>query len=161
MFGLLGHNYSSRAACAPLARRRTSPPTGRFLWCSSAHLNQSLSLQTVACRRMVFPCCTSGLPPSFQPFMSAPVENVLGRVPMIPCFLRGNTNNTIPYSLWYEVPDCAAADSRHDSRTGSRLFEVNVWMWNYGRAFLRKISVADAEEMRVPSQASTSKTVTG
>ena len=62
--------------------------------------------------------------------------------------LRGRTNNTIPYSLRYEVPDGAAADSRNDSGTGSRLFEVNVWMWNYGRAFPRKISVADAEAMR-------------
>jgi len=67
---------------------------------------------------------------------------------MIPCFLRGNTNNTIPYSLRYEVPDGAAADSRHDSGTGSGLFEVNAWMWNYGRAFPRKIPVADAEAMR-------------
>jgi hypothetical protein len=77
-----------------------------------------------------------------------PVQNVLGRVPLIPCFLHGNTNNTIPYSLRYEVPDCAAADSRHDSGTGCRLFEVKVWMWNYGRAFPRKISVANAEAMR-------------
>ena len=67
-----------------------------------------------------------------------PVENVLGRVPLIPCSLRGNTNNTIPYSLRYDVQDGAAADSRHDSGTGSRLFEVNVWMWIYGRAFPRK-----------------------
>jgi hypothetical protein len=76
------------------------------------------------------------------------VENVLGRVPLIQCFLRGNKNNTIPYSLRYEVLDGAAADSRHDSGTGSRLFEVNVLMWNYGRAFPRKISVADADAMR-------------
>ncbi len=54
-----------------------------------------------------------------------PVENVLGRVPLTPCFLRGNKNNTIPHSLRYEVPGGAAADSRHDSGTGSRLFEVN------------------------------------
>ncbi len=77
-----------------------------------------------------------------------PVENVLGRVPLIVCFLHWNTNNTIPYSLRYEVPDGAAAGSRNDSGTGSRLFEVNVWMWNYGRVFPRKISVADAEAMR-------------
>ena len=59
-----------------------------------------------------------------------PVENVLGRVQLILCFLCGNKNNTIPHSLRYEVPDGAAADSRHDSGTGSLLFEVNVWMWN-------------------------------
>ena len=77
-----------------------------------------------------------------------PVENVLGRVPLIPCFLDGNKDNTIPYCMRHKVPDGAAADSRQDSGTGSRLFEVNIWMWNYGRAFPRKISVAGAEEMR-------------
>ncbi len=78
------------------------------------------------------------------------MENVLGRVPLIQFFLRGtrNKDNTIPYSLRYEVPDCAAAESRPYSGTGSRLFEVNIWLWNYGRAFPRKISVADAAEMR-------------
>ena len=76
-----------------------------------------------------------------------PVENVLGRVPLMPCYLKGNLHNTIPHALRYEVPDGAAADSRHDSGTGSRLFEVNIWMWRYGRAFPRKISVEDADEM--------------
>ncbi len=55
---------------------------------------------------------------------------------------------TIPHTLWYEVPHGAAADSRLNSGTGSRLFQVNIWMWRYGRAFPRKISVKDAEEMR-------------
>jgi hypothetical protein len=66
------------------------------------------------------------------PLYVCPVENVLGRVPLILCFLHGNKNNTIPHSLLYEVLDGAAADSRHDSRTGSLPFEVNVWMWNQG-----------------------------
>ncbi len=30
----------------------------------------------------------------------------------------------------------------------SRLFEVNIWMWRYGRWFPRKMSVKDAEEKR-------------
>ena len=63
-----------------------------------------------------------------------PMENVLGKVPLIPCFLCGNKDNTIPHSLRHHVPDGAAADSRPYSGTGSRLFEVNIWMWNYGRA---------------------------
>ena len=78
-----------------------------------------------------------------------PVENVLGRVPLMPCYLKGNLHSTIPHSLWHAVPAGAAADSRPDSGTGSRLFEVNIWMWRYGRAFPRKISVEDAEEMRL------------
>ena len=77
-----------------------------------------------------------------------PVENVLGRVPLMPCNLKGNSQNTIPHSLRQLVPAGAAADSRPDSGTGSRLYEVNTWMWRYGRAFPRKISVEDAEEMR-------------
>ena len=60
----------------------------------------------------------------------------------------GNTHNTIPHALRYEVQEGAAADSRLDSGTGSRLFEVNIWMWRYGRAFPREVSVKDAEEMR-------------
>jgi hypothetical protein len=51
-------------------------------------------------------------------------------------------------SLLDFFPAGAAADSRQDSWTGSRLFEVNIWMWRYGRAFPRKISVEDAEEMQ-------------
>ena len=77
-----------------------------------------------------------------------PVENVLGRVPLMPCYLSGNLHNTIPHSLRQVVPAGAAADSRPDSGTGSRLFEVNIWMWRYGRAFPRRISVEDADEMR-------------
>ena len=60
----------------------------------------------------------------------------------------GNKHNTIPFALRHEVPAGAAADSRDVSGTGSRLFEVNIWMWRYGRAFPRKVSVKYAEEMR-------------
>ncbi len=55
-----------------------------------------------------------------------PVENVFGRAPLIPHYMMGNTLNTIPHALWYEVPDGAGADSRPDSGSGSRLFEVNT-----------------------------------
>ena len=65
----------------------------------------------------------NGIPMLYERASSQlPVENVLGRVPLILCFLRGNKVNTNPHSLRYEVPDGAAADSRDDSGTGSRLF---------------------------------------
>ena len=73
-----------------------------------------------------------------------PVENVLGRVPLLPCYLKGNTVNTIPHSCRSQIPRGAAADSRPDNGTGSRLFEVNIWMWKYGRPFQRKYSVEEA-----------------
>ena len=77
-----------------------------------------------------------------------PVENVPGRVPLIPCYLNGNFSNTIPYRYRGAIPAEAAADSRPDSGTGSRLFEINIWMWRYGRTFPRQVSVADAVAMR-------------
>ena len=61
-----------------------------------------------------------------------PVQNVLGRVPLIPCYLKGNTSNTIPYRYRGAIPAEAAADSRPDSGTCSRLFKINIWMWRYG-----------------------------
>ena len=76
------------------------------------------------------------------------MENVLGRVPLIPCYLNGNSVNTIPHCFRGKIPTEAAADSRPDSGTGSRLFEVNMWMWRYGRTFPRQISVEQAVELR-------------
>ena len=123
MFGLLGSNSSSRAACAsaPLASRKTSTPTGRFSGIFSTF--EQISLTPDSCMQkndipMLYERASSQLPTLYV----CPVENVLGRVPLIQCFLNGNKNNTIPHSLRYEVPDGAAADSRHDSGTGSRLF---------------------------------------
>ena len=77
-----------------------------------------------------------------------PVENVLGRVPLIPCYLNGNSVNTIPHCFRGKIPREAAADSRPDSGTGSWLFEINMWMWRYGRTFPRQISVDQAVELR-------------
>ena len=77
-----------------------------------------------------------------------PVENVLGRVPLILCYLNGNTCNTIPHKYRGAIPAEAAADTRQDSGTGSRLFEINIWMWRYGRTFPREITVADSVELR-------------
>jgi hypothetical protein len=57
-----------------------------------------------------------------------PVENVLGRAPLIPCYLNGNTMNSIQHKYRSRIPREAAADSRPDSGTGSSFFEVNVWL---------------------------------
>ncbi len=62
-----------------------------------------------------------------------PVENVLGPVPLIPCYLRGDIHMPIQYSLQTDVPDGAGGHSKPDSGTGSLLFEVNIWIWKYGR----------------------------
>ena len=77
-----------------------------------------------------------------------PVENILGRVPMIPCFVGGNSHPTIPHSFRRHQLAGGAADTRHDSGNGSRLYEVNLWMWRYGRGHERKVSVLKAIEER-------------
>jgi hypothetical protein len=54
----------------------------------------------------------------------------------------------IPHCFRGKIPREAVADSRPDSWTGSRLFEINMWTWRYGRTFLRQISVDQAVEFR-------------
>jgi hypothetical protein len=53
----------------------------------------------------------------------------------------------IPHCFRGKIPREAAADSRPDSRAGSRLFEINMWMWRYGGTFPRQISVNQAVEL--------------
>ena len=54
-------------------------------------------------------------------------RNVLGRVPLTPCFVRGNKTPTLPHSFGNRPG--AVADSRNGAGNGSRLYEVNIWMW--------------------------------
>ena len=45
----------------------------------------------------------------------------------------------------------AVADSRNGAGNGSRLYEVNIWMWRYwpyGRGQPRRVTVAEAELQR-------------
>ena len=65
MFGLHGHSYFSHAAYAPRDVRKTSHPTGRFRWCSSAHLSQYLTPNSFMQRSgipMVYERAASQLP---------------------------------------------------------------------------------------------------
>ena len=66
------------------------------------------------------------------------VKNILGRVPMMPCFVEGNTRSTIPYRFRTQRGRAGwAAD-----------YELNLWMWRYGRGQERKVSILDAIEAR-------------
>jgi hypothetical protein len=57
--------------------------------------------------------------------------------PLIPLFLAGNSTPTIPHmfskrkesGLPYGCADSAAADGRR----GSNVYEVNPWLWQFGR----------------------------
>ena len=86
---------------------------------------------------------SSGIEPSLY---LCPAGNVLGRVPMLPCFVAGNKHPTLPHSIGSRQG--AVADTRPDAGNGSRLYELSPWMWRYGRGQPRKVSVADAEARR-------------
>jgi hypothetical protein len=66
----------------------------------------------------------------------APVENMVGRVPLMQLFLAGNATPTIPH-LYSKHKDsgfplgCANA-AAVDSRRGSSVYEVNLWLWQFG-----------------------------
>ena len=74
------------------------------------------------------------------------VGNVLGRVPLMPCYLRGNLTPTLPHS--FRDRDGAKADTSLGRGNGSRLYELNLWMWRYGRGQPRKVTVEQAEQRR-------------
>jgi hypothetical protein len=67
----------------------------------------------------------------------APAANMVGRVPLIPLFLAGNSTPTIPHKYnqhkrsGFSLGSCdtAAADGRH----GCNVYEVNPWLWQFGR----------------------------
>jgi len=64
----------------------------------------------------------AGVTKLYEPFPTpclyvAPAARMVGRVPLIPLFLAGNSTPT------------AAADGRR----GSNVYEVNPWLWQFGR----------------------------
>ena len=64
-------------------------------------------------------------------------ENMVGRTPLMPCFLDGNTTTTIPHKYSKNKNSCfpaGCADSAaEDGRRGSNVYEVNQWLWQFGR----------------------------
>ena len=78
----------------------------------------------------------------------AEVERMLGRVPMIPCFLEGQSVNTIPHSYRGRDLSGATADSSPGKGNGATLWEVQLWMWRYGRSLPRTVTIAEAAARR-------------
>ncbi len=66
----------------------------------------------------------------------ADVQNMVGRVPLMPLFLAGNSTPTIPHifskckdsGFQYGCPNVAATDGLR----GSNVYEVNQWLWQFG-----------------------------
>jgi hypothetical protein len=64
-------------------------------------------------------------------------------------FIGGNSHPTIPHRF-KDNPRFgdASADTQRDRGNGSRLYEVNIWMWRYGRGRPRMASIAEAERIK-------------
>ena len=67
----------------------------------------------------------------------AHAENLVGRIPLMPCFLDGNTTPTIPHKYSKNKSSCFPAGcadaAAEDGRRGSNVYEVNPWLWQFGR----------------------------
>ncbi len=65
------------------------------------------------------------------------VENITDRVPFFPLFLAGNSTPTVPhcYSKRKDsgFPMGCADSAVVDARRGSNVYEVNPWLWQFGR----------------------------
>ncbi len=66
----------------------------------------------------------------------APVDHMVGRVPIFPLFLACNSTPTIPHKFSKHkasgFPMGCADSASSDGRRGSSVYEVNTWLWNFG-----------------------------
>ena len=91
------------------------------------------------------------------------VEDLLGRAPLFPCFLDGNTTSTISYNYagrQKQALEYGCADGQGPaSRRGSHVYEINDWMWIFGRPQPRvgELSVAKTQLIRRKSRSETSR----
>ena len=72
-------------------------------------------------------------------------RNVLGRVPLTPCFVQENRTPALPHSIGNRQGAAAAGMGLASCGNSSRLYELNNWMWRNGRGRPRQITVAEAE----------------
>jgi hypothetical protein len=87
---------------------------------------------------------SAGVTKLYEPFPTpclyvAPAANMVGRLPLAPLFLAGNTTSTIPHKYSqhsdkrssFPAGTCDPASA--DGRSGSNVYEVNLWLWQFGR----------------------------
>ena len=62
----------------------------------------------------------------------AMAENMVGRAPLIPLFLAGNSTPTIPH-MFSKRKDSGFPYGCADSAAADNVYEVNPWLWQFGR----------------------------
>ena len=104
---------------------------------------------------MLQPSSMSRPGPSLTPILFvAPLNNVLGREPLFPLFLDSNTTPTTPHHLRHLKASAfqhgPADAAKPEGRRGSNAYEVNTWLWQFGRGRERLggLSVSETEDRR-------------
>jgi hypothetical protein len=69
-----------------------------------------------------------------------PISNILGRAPLMPCYLNGNPTPTIPHTFAHlRQPRYKARgiipDTKLGSGNGSKLFRLNMFLWSIWTKF--------------------------
>jgi hypothetical protein len=139
--------------CAPpmqLEVATTSMPKTLLLtWSSSA------PLRTFSCEQLAQWSQTelgSCMNPRMSP-LSMLAGLGFGRVPLFPCFLDGNATSTIQYKYAGRLKQAfkiGCADGQGPASCwGSHVYEINDWLWSFGRPQPRVggLSVAKTEEI--------------
>ena len=77
-----------------------------------------------------------------------PINRILGRVPLMRCYLAGSSAPTIPHSMarerkWFKY---GVADRAGHVGSGSKVFELNVHLWEFGRPQPRTMTVRERLE---------------
>ena len=91
------------------------------------------------------------------------VEYLLGRVPLIQCFLDSNATSTIPHKYanrQWTAFECGCVDGAGPaSRKGSHVYEIDTWLWAFGRPQPRigGLSVAKTQLIRKASRSEEAK----
>ncbi len=91
-----------------------------------------------------WPMESAGATKLYEPFPTpclyvAPAAFMVGRVPLIPLFLAGNSTPTIPHKYsqhkrsGFPVGSCDTAAADHDDLCGSNVYEINQSLWQFGR----------------------------
>jgi hypothetical protein len=79
------------------------------------------------------------------------LSDILGRAPLAPCFMAGNSTPTIPACYAHQKQSAFPfGEADTDGSPGSNVYEVNIWLWQFGRGRPRigGIDVAESERRR-------------
>jgi hypothetical protein len=67
----------------------------------------------------------------------AHARNMVGRILLMPCFLDGNATPSIPHTYSKNKNSCFPAGCADIAAEGGRrcsnVYEVNTWLWQFGR----------------------------